>query len=81
METGSRKDKHSANAQLMRYFSCGQTGHNQLSVRSLDIVYYKGDTLITGLPPQIVTHLLELCLRTTYFKFQGSYYEQTDGGS
>ena len=28
MKTGSRKDKHSANAQLMRYFSCGQTRHN-----------------------------------------------------
>ena len=38
------------------------------------------DTLMdrTGLPPQKVTHLLELCLQTTYFKFQGSYYEQTN---
>ena len=35
----------------------------------------------TGLPPQKVTHLLELCLQTTYFKFQESYYEQTDGAA
>ena len=33
----------------------------------------------TELSPTHVTHLLELCLRTTYFKFQGSYYEQRDG--
>ena len=50
-------------------------------------VVHKGlmedDTLMdrTVLPPQNVTHLLEMCLRTTYFKFQGSYYEQTDGAA
>ena len=50
-------------------------------------VVHKGlmedDTLMdrTGLLPQKVTHLLELCLQTTYFKFQGSYYEQTDGAA
>ena len=50
-------------------------------------VVHKGlmedDTLMerTGLAPQQVTHLLQLCLRTTYFKFQGSYYEQTDGAA
>ena len=32
----------------------------------------------TELPPVQVTHLLQLCLQITYFKFQGSYYEQTD---
>ena len=47
-------------------------------------VVHKGlmedDTLMdrTGLAPQQVT---QLCLRTTYFKFQGSYYEQTDGAA
>ena len=41
------------------------------------------DTLMerTVLPPQNITHLLELCLRTTSFKFQGSYHEQTDGAA
>ena len=41
------------------------------------------DTLMerTVLPPQNITHLLELCLRTTSFKLQGSYYEQTDGAA
>ena len=48
-------------------------------------VVHKGlmedDTLMdrTVLPPQNVTHLLEMCLRTTYF--QGSYYEQMDGAA
>ena len=41
------------------------------------------DTLMdrTELPPERLTHLLELCLRTTYFTFQGSFYEQKDGAA
>ena len=39
------------------------------------------DTLMdrTELPPERLTHLLEL--RTTYFTFQGSFYEQKDGAA
>ena len=53
---------------------------------ALEVVHkglMKDDTLMdqTGLPPQKVTHLLELSLQTTYFKFQGSYYKQTDGAA
>ena len=33
----------------------------------------------TDLSPAQVTHFLQLCVQTTFFKFQGSYYEQTDG--
>ena len=35
----------------------------------------------TALEPEQVTHLLELCLRTTYFSFRGEFYQQKDGAA
>ena len=35
-------------------------------------------TLLTA---EKVTHLLELCLRTTYFSFRGEYHQQVDGAA
>ena len=35
----------------------------------------------TRLSPDNLTHLLELCLRSTYFSFQGELYEQTEGAA
>ena len=32
----------------------------------------------TALTPEQVTHLLELCLKTTYFSFRKEFYQQTD---
>ena len=53
-----------------------------LSTSSSVVKVMVGRKLIRSLELEIdVTHLLEMCLRTTYFKFQGSYYEQTDGAA
>ena len=35
----------------------------------------------TILTAEKVTHLLELCLRTTYFSFRREYYQQVDGAA
>ena len=35
----------------------------------------------TALTPEQVTHLLELCLKTTYFSFREEFYQQTDGAA
>ena len=35
----------------------------------------------TPLESQQVTHLLELCLKTTYFSFRGEFYQQKDGAA
>ena len=41
------------------------------------------ETLVerTGIPSDHVTHLLELCLRSTYFVFHGTYYQQQEGAA
>ena len=41
------------------------------------------ETLVerTGIPPHYVTHLSELCLRSTYFVFHGAYYQQQEGAA
>ena len=33
----------------------------------------------TSLKPERITELLEICLITTYFRFQGRFYEQQEG--
>ena len=35
----------------------------------------------TALEPEQITHLLEICLRTTYFSFSGKFYQQKDGAA
>ena len=35
----------------------------------------------TALEPEQVTHLLELCLRSTFFSFRGEFYQQKDGAA
>ena len=35
----------------------------------------------TLLPPERITHLLELCLRTTYFTFRSEFFQQQDGAA
>ena len=56
------------------------------NIEALEVVNRRlneDDTVMerTVLPPALVTHLLQLYLRTIYFKFQRSYYEQTDGAA
>ena len=43
----------------------------------------EGETLSerTALEPEQVTHLLEICLRTTYFSFRGEFYQRKDGAA
>ena len=53
---------------------------------SLEVILrrlHKDKTLTerANLSPTQITHLLELCLRTTYFKFQRTYYQQRDGAA
>ena len=50
---------------------------------SLEVIHYLllNDELLkdrTELTAEQVTHLLDLCLRTTYFMYQGEYYQQKD---
>ena len=52
--------------------------------QALDVVHeklLKDETLEdrTPLTPQQITNLLHTCLRTTYFLYNSSFYEQTDG--
>ncbi len=35
----------------------------------------------TCLSPECITQLLEVCLRSTYFKYNGNCYEQVDGAA
>ena len=35
----------------------------------------------TALTPEQITHLLELCLKTTYFSFREEFFQQTDGAA
>ena len=35
--------------------------------------------LRTSMSPKQITNLLEFCLNSTYFTFQGKFYEQVDG--
>ena len=35
----------------------------------------------TTIPTPDLCHLIELCLKSTYFKFGDSYYEQTEGAA
>ena len=35
----------------------------------------------TSLSAELITHLLEVCLKTTYFSFRGEYYQQEDGAA
>ena len=35
----------------------------------------------TALSADHITHLLHLCLRTTYFIYKGQYYQQKDGAA
>ena len=51
---------------------------------TLDVIHEKltaDDTLAerTALSPSQIIKLLQICLRTTYFLYQGQYYEQKDG--
>ena len=51
---------------------------------ALDVIHEKltaDDTLAerTALSPSQIIKLLQICLRTTYFLYQGQYYEQKDG--
>ena len=51
--------------------------------QALDVIHDKlltDETLEDGTPltPQQIIYLLHICLRTTYFLYQGIYYEQTD---
>ena len=54
--------------------------------KALEVIQAKlldDETLVerTGIPPHHVTHLLELCLRSTYFVFHGTYYQQQEGAA